>query len=313
MKIIRSPAAVLPSTDLSDTPCVASIGNFDGVHRGHQAIIDDLVSKGRSLKLPATLVTFEPHPLEFFAGDRAPPRIMTFRQKVEAFAALKIDRVCCLRFNAPLAATEPDVFIQRYLIDGLGVKHLIVGDDFHFGRNRKGDFALIERMATEHSFGVERAATYSFEGERISSTRIRVCLAKGDFDTAKQLLGKPYSVSGRVMHGDKRGREFGIPTINLRLPRNTTPLSGIFAVRVHGLGDESLAGAGYVGTRPAVDGQRLVLEVHLLDFDGDCYGKRVSIEFIDKVRDDADFTTIDALKAQMQQDIAAIRQRFDMT
>lgn len=315
MQLIRNLAIPEERDERAMSASVASIGNFDGVHLGHQRLIRDLIDYGRRAGLPVTLVTFEPHPLEFFAGDRAPPRLMTLRQKLEMFCEFGVDRVCCLRFDRTLANTEAEDFVERILVKGLNVRHLVVGDDFHFGRERRGDFALLQSEAERFRFSVERAPTYQVEGERVSSSAIRVCLAKSDFGRARDLLGRPYTIGGRVIHGEKRGRKFGFPTINLKLHHRTTPLAGIFAVRVRGLSNGNsaavpLIGAGYVGTRPTVSGQRLVLEVHVLDYHGDCYGWPVTVEFQAKIRDDVRFDSVEAMQTQMRKDIESVRAYF---
>jgi len=290
---------------------VVSIGNFDGVHRGHQAIVERLLEEGRRLDVPTVAVTFEPHPLEFFAGSEAPPRIMTFRQKVEALADLGVDRVLCLRFNRELANTMPEDFVRRILVNGLGVRHVLVGDDFRFGRDRGGDFSFLEQCGTRFGFGVSNTPTIRVADERISSSAIRICLAKGDFPRAQRLLGRPWQVSGHIAHGDKRGREWGFPTINLYPRWHRPPVTGIFAVRVSTAGGlNNHPGAGYIGRRPVIKSNKLVVEVNLLDFDGDLYGQRATVNFVAKIRDDRHFEKPEELEKQMRQDVLDIERHL---
>lgn len=290
--------------------CVASIGNYDGVHLGHQAVLASLREKGRSLKLPVTLVVFEPMPQEYFAQGDPPARLTRFREKWPLLEAAGVERLVCLRFDRALAELEAEDFIRQVLVRGLGVRHLTVGDDFRFGRRRRGDFALLKQIGQTEGFAVEDTASLMRDGERVSSTRIRSCLIEGDMAGAARLLGRPFSLSGHVMHGERLGRELGIPTANLALGRKTSPLSGIFAARVRGAGKDNLGAAAYVGRRPAVGGVQLVLEVHLLDFAGDLYGRQLTVEFLERLRGDRHFDSLDALRAQMLEDVQAARTRL---
>lgn len=303
IKIIRGRARLRGA----DGGNVVSIGNFDGVHLGHQALVQRLQQLSLEFDLPSCVVTFEPHPLEYFAGTEAPPRVMSFRQKAQLLGELGIDRLVCLRFDKTLANTSAQDFINNILVQDLGAKHILVGDDFRFGKNRLGDFDYLVEQGRHLGFEVENTRTLRIEDERVSSSRIRVCLAKGDLRTAARLLGRPWQVSGRVIHGDKRGREWGFPTINLLPSWHRPPVTGIFAVTVDGIGDRPLAGAGYIGRRPILDDNRLVVEVHLLDFNDDVYGKRVCVNFHKKLRDDIHFDDVQALKRQMDQDLADTR------
>lgn len=286
---------------------VVSIGNFDGVHLGHQALVRRLRQLSVELELPSCVVTFEPHPLEYFAGSEAPPRLMSFRQKAQLLDSLGIDRLVCLRFDQALANTTAQDFVNNILAKGLGARHILVGDDFRFGKNRVGDFDYLVQQGDRLGFDVENTQTLRMQDARVSSSRIRVCLAKGDLQTAARLLGRPWQVSGRVVHGDKRGREWGFPTINLLPSWHRPPVTGIFAVTVDGLAETALAGAGYIGRRPILDDNRLVVEVHLLDFSGDVYGRRVCVNFHKKIRDDRHFDDVQALKQQMDQDLLDTR------
>lgn len=302
MQLIRGLANLKPHHRGS----VASIGNYDGVHLGHQAVLKDLVAKARSLGLPATVVVFEPMPQEYFAARQPPARLTRFMEKWPLFAAAGVDRVLCLKFGRALAEMEPEAFIQRLLVEGLGLKHLSVGDDFRFGRERRGDFTLLEQAGRSQGFEVSRAASLVLAGERVSSTRVRAALAAGEMRQAADLLGRSYSLSGRVLHGARLGRQLGFPTVNLALKRRIAPLDGIFAARVQGLGVPQDAVA-YIGRKPALGGSELVLEAHLLDFDGELYGRRLSVEFLQRLREDRHFDSLDALGAQIRADVQAAR------
>ena len=290
--------------------CVATIGNFDGVHLGHQAVLGQLAEKSAELNLPSVVVTFEPQPQEFFARVKIPARLSRFREKMQALRRYSVDRVVCLRFNRSLAAMSAEEFIQKLLVDGLGVRYLVVGDDFRFGHARQGDFAMLQAAGLRQGFQVVNMHTFSVDTMRVSSTRIREALAQGDFATAEKLLGRPYRMSGRVSHGDKRGHGLGFPTANIHLHRQVTPLHGIFAVEVFGLEHEPLAAVASVGTRPTFDGTQCLLEVHVFDFDQDIYGRYVQIEFLDKLRDEVRFETQDDLRAAIAKDCEQAREFF---
>ena len=290
--------------------CVATIGNFDGVHLGHQAVLGQLAEKAEQLGLPTTVVTFEPHPQEWFFPDRAPPRLTRLREKLTALRRYSVDRVLVLRFDARLAAMEAAAFVERILVDGLGARHVVVGDDFRFGRNRAGDFAFLRAMGARHGFDVVAMHSFRIDGARVSSTRIREALAAGDMDTAEKLLGRPYRMCGRVAHGDRRGRDIGFPTANLHLHRRASPVLGVFAVEVFGVPGEPVPGVANVGVRPTVDGTRALLEVHLLDFEGDLYGRYVQVDFLHKLRDERRFASFEALRAQIRRDVEAARAWF---
>ena len=290
---------------------VATIGNFDGVHRGHRHVITRLAERARALGLPLTVVTFEPQPAEFFAGDRAPPRLTRLREKLELLARLPVDRVLCLRFDGRLARLEAGDFVHRVLVEGLGVRHLMVGDDFRFGHRRTGDFHTLARLGAGLGFNTEAAPTLIDHGERISSTRIRAALAGGELDLAARLLGRPYHMSGRVAHGDRRGRELGFPTANIHLHRRNSPLSGVFAVELLGVAERPWPGVANVGVRPTVDGKRALLEVHLLDFQGDLYGRHVQTRFLHSIRPERRFENLQALREQIRLDVQAARRYFN--
>ncbi len=290
--------------------CVATIGNFDGVHLGHQAVIGQLNAKAQALHLPTTVVLFEPQPLEFFRPNNAPARLMRLREKIEALGNAGVNRVLCVRFDAQFAALSAEEFIRRILIEGLGVRRLVVGDDFRFGAARRGDFAMLADAGHAHGFDVSATHTIVLQGERISSTRIRERLVAADLDMARELLGRPYSLSGRVAHGDKLGRTLGVPTANLHLHRKDVPLTGIFVVEVSGLKPQALPGVASIGTRPTVGGTRTLLEVHLFDFDADIYGANVRVNFLHKLRDEQRFDTVEELRTWMERDIVQARAFF---
>ena len=290
--------------------CVATIGNFDGVHRGHRAVLEQLERHAERLQLPATVITFEPTPQEFFTPEQAPARLCRLREKLAEFNRLDVDRVLCLEFDARLAEQEPEKFIQQILIDGLDVRYLVVGDDFRFGKSRRGDFAMLQSAGEQHGFPVENTSTFYDEDERVSSTRIREALKAGDLDAAQRLLGRAYAIHGRVAPGDQRGRTIGFPTANIRLHRQQMPLSGVFAVSVKCIENHALPAVANLGSRPTVGGTEPVLEVHIFDFDRDIYGRHVAVEFVSKLREEKKFDSFTALKEQIQLDALAARDCF---
>jgi len=304
MRLIRGLHNLRPD----DRGCVATIGNFDGVHLGHRAVFQHLLHLGREHGLPATVITFEPQPLEYLAPERAPARLTRLREKARAIAANGIERLMVLEFGAALATLEPDTFVKRLLIEGLDARALIVGDDFRFGHRRAGDFGLLERLGARHGFSVENLRAITQGSERISSTRVREALAQGDLERARHLLGRPFSIEGRVAHGDKRGRTLGFPTANLHLHRRVSPLSGVYAVRVEGLDERPWPGVANVGARPTIDGGSAArLEVHLFDFDRHIYGRHLRVEFVLRLRDEQRFASFEALRAQIERDAASAR------
>jgi riboflavin kinase/FMN adenylyltransferase len=289
---------------------VATIGNFDGVHLGHQAVLRQVRAQAERFGAPMVVIVFEPQPREFFAGANAPARLTRLREKLLALMRYGVDRVLVLRFDGRLAAIPAAEFIRRILVEGLGVKHLVVGDDFRFGHGRRGDFRLLAEAGRSAGFEVASMHPVQVDGVRVSSTRIREALACGDFVSAERLLGRPYALSGRVAHGDKRGRTLGFPTANVFLHRRVAPVSGVFSVRVHGLPGGAVNGVANIGRRPTVGGQRVQLEVHLFDFEADIYGCHIDVELCHKVREERRFASFDALKAQIQHDAHAARQFF---
>lgn len=297
---------------LATQSTVLTIGNFDGVHHGHRALLTKLTDTARRIALPATVMTFEPHPRELFAPDQAPARLSSLREKFELLEACGVDRVHVLRFTRRLAALTADEFVERILVRGLSVRHLLIGDDFRFGKGRGGDFTLLQRAGVEHRFAVEAMHTVDLDGERVSSSAVREALAAGDLEHASRLLGRSYCIAGRVAHGDKIGRTLGFPTANIRIKHKKLPMTGVFAVSVSGLGDAPVHGAASLGVRPTLgDGLRPVLEVHLLDFARDIYGAHVTVNFLHKLRDEAKYESLELLKAQIARDVADVRAYFE--
>lgn len=289
--------------------CVATIGSFDGVHLGHQAILARLCSIARSRGVPSLVVIFEPQPHEYFAKDSAPARLMRLREKVEALFAAGVERVLCLKFDEHLRGLTAQEFVQQILVDKLAVVHLEIGDDFRFGCDRGGDFALLQKMGASHGFTLDRAQTLTVNGERVSSTRIRDLLEQDRFHDAGRLLGAPYSISGRVIYGKQLGRHLGAPTANLGLGRYRCPVRGVYAVRVElmdapGAEAQWHHGVANVGVRPTLKGPaKPLLEVHLLHFNGDLYGQWLRVVFCEKLRSEQKFSNLDLLKQQIQMDI----------
>lgn len=292
--------------------CVLTIGNFDGLHLGHQKVIEKLAEHGRRLNLPVVVMVFEPQPLEHFLGDHAPSRLTRLREKVIQFAGLPIDNLLVMPFGRTLADVDAEHFIRQILVDKLNIKHLVIGDDFHFGKARRGNFSLLQHRGQEYGFSVEATSSFQIDDVRVSSTLIRDALGEGDLTLARTLLGRDYSVCGRIAHGDKRGRELGFPTANLQMLRKNIPLVGVFAVTMTGLGEE-LRGVANLGTRPTVDGgAKAVLETHLFNFNRDIYGRYVEVHFKAKLRDEIRFSSLQDLKAQIGLDVQAARRFFVM-
>ncbi|BBA35347.1 riboflavin biosynthesis protein RibF [Methylocaldum marinum] len=307
MHLIRG----LADLNLPEGGCVATIGNFDGVHIGHCQVIERLAEAGRRLELPVVVVLFEPQPREYFFPNEAPARLTRLREKLARLAQLPVDQVLLLRFTRGLADLPAESFIQKILLQGLRIKHLVVGDDFRFGKNRLGNFSLLRQAGREFGFAVVDTPSVLVDGRRVSSTLIRKALEAGDFARAGRLLGRPYSVCGRVIHGAKRGRTLGFPTANILMRRKNTPVQGVFAVTMCGIGDHPLPGVANVGIRPTVAGGRTVLlETYLLDFSGDLYGKQVEIVFHRKLRDEKRFNGLAELQVQIQRDVMTARGYF---
>jgi riboflavin kinase/FMN adenylyltransferase len=290
--------------------CVATIGNFDGVHLGHQAVLGQLAEKSAELCLPTTLITFEPQPMEYFAPQKVPPRLTRFREKILALQRYSVDRVCCLSFNRKLACLSAEDFIKQILVDKLGVKYLVVGDDFRFGANRSGTFDILAEAGKQYGFQVVSMHTFEIDGERVSSTRIREALETGDMQSAEKLLGRSYRMSGRVAHGEKLGRELGFPTANIHLHRQASAVQGIFVVEVFGLDREPVQGVASVGTRPTVNQTEALLEVFLFDFNQEIYGQHLQVSFLKKLRDEAKFDSLELLVEQIQTDVEEAQAYF---
>lgn len=289
--------------------CVLTMGSFDGVHRGHRMLLERLVEKSRELGAPSMLLTFEPTPREYFRGGVVPARLTRFREKITLLGTTELDRVLCLPFNEGTANTPAEWVIDELLAKLLGVRYLIVGDDFRFGKGARGDYAMLQDAGDRCGYGVSQMGTLTVDDERVSSTRVREALWHGDLRHAEQLLGHDYFMMGRVVYGRQLGRQLGVPTANIRLQRYRTPVEGVFAVTVKGLEREYL-GIANVGIRPTVDGKEPLLEVHIFDFAGDIYGELLTVEFKHKIRDEQAFDSLDTLKAQIARDIVRTREWF---
>lgn len=295
----------------AEQPVALTIGNFDGLHLGHRTMLTRLVEVARQRNLASAVMTFEPQPQEFFAPDQAPARLTSLREKLELLQGAGVDMVYVCRFDFRMAQISAEEFVERIVHRGLATKWLLVGDDFRFGARRSGDFDLLKSLATRYGFEVEATRSIMLEGTRVSSTAVRACLEAGNLDAAAHLLGRRYSICGRVERGDGIGTGFGYPTANVRLNRRKPPLTGIFVVEVDGLGERTLPGVASLGVRPTVTSRgRSVLEVHLFDFSDDIYGKRIAVRFLSKLRDEAKFSSVDALVAQMDRDAQHARDYF---
>ena len=292
--------------------CVLTIGNFDGVHLGHQSVLRQLTVKAEQLQLPATVMTFEPQPLEMIIGDKAPARLTRLRDKYAALQKQGIDQLLCVNFNRKFAALSADDFITELLVKQLGVKYLVVGDDFRFGYKRQGDFAMLQAAGIKYGFAVVSMASFTLDQARVSSTMVREALAQDDLALAEQLLGRPFSIFGKVAHGAKLGRTIGFPTANIPLKRCVDPINGVYVVEVLGLGKQVIAGVANIGKRPTVGGERTQLEVNLFDFTGDLYGKQLEVVLKKRLRGEAKFASFDALRQQIEQDVIAAKNYFGL-
>lgn len=286
--------------------CVLTIGNFDGVHLGHQTVLKQVKQKAKQLGLAAVVMTFEPQPLELFMRQKAPARLTRLRDKFVQLSKLDLDRLLCINFNKEFAQLPAKQFVEKLLIEQLGVKYLVVGDDFRFGKDRQGDFALLQQAGKEHGFEVVSTESFCLDTQRVSSTAIRKALASDDLDAAKIMLGRNYSISGRVSHGRKLGRTIGFPTANLPLKRCVSPVSGVYVVKAEFKG-QPLTGVANVGQRPTVDGVRQQLEVHFFDFSTNLYGEQLEVCLLHKLRDEVKFPSFEALKTQIELDAEAAR------
>ena len=287
--------------------CVLTVGNYDGVHLGHQHMVRILRRRAVELGCKSVVLVFEPSSKEFIDPAGAPPRLTRWREKYLALAALGVDRLVTLRFNDEIRAMSPHRFVERLMVQGLGARHVVVGNDFRYGARAEGTIESLRAAGAAHGFGVEQVAPFIVDGVRVSSTAVRERLDKGDCEGAARLLGHRYRMLGRVSHGQELGRTLGFPTANLRLMRRKSPLYGILAVRVYGIKDVPLAGVASLGTRPTVNGVEPLLEVHVFDFQGDLYGRSIEVEFVAKLRDEVKFDSLDSLTEQMQVDAAQAR------
>jgi riboflavin kinase / FMN adenylyltransferase len=287
--------------------CVLTIGNFDGVHLGHQAVLRQVITKAQSLGLPATVMTFEPQPLELFAAENAPARLTRFRDKYTQLQKTGVERLLCVNFNAQFANMSAEDFVRRLLVEQLGVKFLVVGDDFRFGKGRRGNFEMLEAAGQEFGFVVVSTQSFCMLEQRVSSTAIRHALVNDQLSLAASMLGRSYSISGRVSHGRKLGRTIGFPTANVPLKRRVSPVSGVYAVEVFGVDGAPLPGVANVGHRPTVNGVRQQLEVHLFDFQSNLYGCQIEVVLHHKLRNEIKFESFDALKAQIERDAQTAR------
>lgn len=292
--------------------CVITIGNYDGLHLGHQAMLKQLRVRAAEFNVPAAVMSFEPSPREFLAGigaaPAAPGRLSRFREKFHNLSDYGVSRFVCARFNARMQAVTADAFVKDILVRGLGVRWVVVGNDFRFAHKRQGTAELLKSMGPALGFGVDEVPPFLVEGQRVSSSLVRDALGASDMQRAMRLLGRPYRMSGKVIAGKKLGRTLGYPTANLALHRRVIPMMGIFAVRVSGGGLKNAPGVAYLGTRPVVGGVEPLLEAHVFDFDGDLYGKNMSVDFIAYLRDDGGIKNLDEMVAQMGRDAAQARE-----
>ncbi len=313
MKVIRG---IPPVSNW--TPCALTIGYFDGVHRGHQALLKKLVQTAKEKNIQSCVMTFEPHPIEFFAPEKAPSRILSLRDKLEALAEVGIDQVLVVHFNQHFANLSPTEFVEKILVNGLQVQSILIGDDFHYGAKRAGNFSSLCEAGQKYGFTVERMETLEENNQRISSSATREALKQGDLSLARQFLGRPYMLSGHVLHGQKIGRTLGFPTLNVslanKLHRRKPAAQGIFIAQVHGLSDNPLPAVASLGQRPTVDDSgRYLLEVHIFNFNQSVYGKLVRIELLEKIRDEAKYNDLETLKNAIDQDATAAKNYFEIT
>jgi len=287
--------------------CVLTIGKFDGVHLGHQAVLKNLVKKARKMQLPATVMIFEPQPEELFQPESAPARLSSLRDKYQQLKQLGVDRLLCVRFNQRFASLSARAFIEELLVDKLGVRFLVVGDDFRFGQKRVGDFSMLQQEGLKHAFEVVSTQSFRLLDSRISSSAIREALADSDFKHARAMLGRAFSFHGRVIHGDKKGRTIGFPTANLLLKGANSPLNGVFAVKVNIQGQQHL-GVANIGRRPTVNGQRRQLEVNIFDYAADLYGAHIHVEPVAKLREEKKFSSFNELQQQIKLDASQAKQ-----
>ena len=307
MRVIRGLTHIKPL----EAGCVLTIGNFDGLHLGHQTVIDKLVKQGHQLNLPVVILIFEPQPLEYFLENNAPSRLMRLREKVIQLSNLAIDDLLIFPFNRTMADYDANAFIKELLVKRLNVKYLVIGDDFHFGKAREGNFSLLKEKGRQFGFEVKNSQSYLQQGKRISSTLIRDALGVGNLKWAKQMLGRDYSICGRISHGDKRGRTLGFPTANIQMLRRNTPIRGVFAITMTGVDQREIQGIANVGIRPTFKGgSKVILETHLFEFNQEIYGAYVEVHFKDKIRNEIRFESFEQLKIQIEEDVARVKQFF---
>ena len=302
MQLIRG----IDQLSFDHKPSVVSIGNYDGVHKGHQYVINTLLEKSDELSAPSTVITFEPLAKEFFSPGSV-MRLTSLEERAELLFTLGVERVLCINFTKEFAAYSPMKFVEDVLINGLGAKYLCVGDDFRFGKNRAGDFSFLQQVGKQNGFEVTAHDTFTLDDQRVSSGRVRDAILASDFDLAGQLLGRPYTVTGQVERGQQLGRTIGFPTANVALPNPLLAINGVYSVSVYLLGDgkqilSCLNGIANVGVRPTVDGQDKRLEVHLFDFDQEIYGQILQVQFHQKIRDEQKFDSVELLKKQIAKD-----------
>ncbi len=303
----------LDPSRLANQQSVVTIGSFDGVHLGHQSILQQVIDRAKTLNGLSVAMTFEPQPQEYFSAQTAPPRLMRLREKIEALLDFGVDLVVCMRFNEHLRQLTAEQFVNKVLVNGVKTQHLIVGDDFRFGCDRKGDFQMLEAMGRQQGFTVQDTQTVEVQSRRVSSTLVRELLQGSDFKQVGDLLGRSFTISGKVTYGQQLGRKLGFPTANLNLNRFRAPLAGVYAVwvEIEGMA-ERFKGAANVGVRPTIgDKVKPILEVHLLDFDQQIYGQRITVEFVHKIRDEQQFTSLDNLADSIGEDVKKINQWFD--
>lgn len=309
MELIRDINNILPR----HKNCVVTIGNFDGVHKGHQHLLACVKKEAVRLGVPSVVITFEPQAHEYFHPERMRPRLTHLREKIIAFEHYGIDRVLCIRFNKAFSEMTAETFIQEVLVDKLAAQFVMIGDDFKFGFKREGSIALLKKMGEALSFEASAANTLLLDDRRVSSTRVRDALENGDLNEVEHLIGRPYGLAGRVAHGNKRGRIIGFPTANIYLHRKSVPISGVYAVTARGFDEKIYYGVANVGTRPTFNGTRSLLEVHIFDFDQTIYGAHIYVEFCKKLREEKKYDDFEALKKQIFKDAEEARGYFSVS
>ena len=305
MKIIRG----IENLNNEFTQCVVTLGNFDGVHLGHQQLINHLIEQGKKLNLPTVVMLFEPQPLEFFSKQNAPARLTSFKEKVQLIEKLGIDYIIAVPFTQTFANMSANAFIQDWLINKLSAKYIVIGDDFQFGRDRKGDINLLQQYTQNNQFSVESMPTFVWNNLRISSTAVREALFNSDFELARCLLGRDYAIQGRVVHGNALARQLGFPTANIHLNRKKPALQGVYFVKVKNCcSNQYYHGIANIGIRPTIEGKKAILEVNIFDFSGDIYGQYLDVTFVCKLRDEKKFDSLADLKQQISQDVCTAKQ-----